>query len=246
MLNLCRKFLTFVFVLGSAAVGYAANDGLSGSVLPHQSLTGRATVVDGDTIEISGQRIRFNGIDAPEGAQRCNDASGRSYACGRVSANVLDRFLAASRPVTCKFVEWDQYGRFVGNCTRADGRSVQAWLVANGYALDWPRYSNGAFSDQQATARAARLGVWRGEFQKPWEWRAAKREAATAAANPDVSPADKSNCAIKGNISREGERIYHLPGQKDYGRTRISIHRGERWFCSEMEARQAGWRKTRR
>lgn len=90
-----------------------------------QTLVGRASVIDGDTIEIAGQRVRFNGIDAPESAQRCQNALGKSYACGRIAANALDEFLAAARPVTCQFVDWDQYGRFVGTCALADGRSVQ-------------------------------------------------------------------------------------------------------------------------
>lgn len=57
-----------------------------------------------------------------------------------------------------------------------------------------------------------------------------------------VSP----SCAIKGNISvNSGEQIYHIPGQKYYEETRISVGKGERWFCSEEEAREAGWRKSR-
>jgi hypothetical protein len=53
-------------------------------------------------------------------------------------------------------------------------------------------------------------------------------------------------CGIKGNIStRTGERIYHMPGQKYYFETRINWFRGERWFCSESDARAAGWRKSR-
>lgn len=52
-------------------------------------------------------------------------------------------------------------------------------------------------------------------------------------------------CEIKGNISASGERIYHMPGQKYYSRTRISPSRGERWFCSEEEARATGWRRSR-
>jgi endonuclease YncB( thermonuclease family) len=247
----------------AAAVGYFAGNGLdavrpyaaavtqyssvasSGSP-PGKSITGRASVIDGDTIEISGQRIRFNGIDAPEGAQRCNDASGQSYACGRESAKALDGFLATSRPVTCKFVGWDQYGRFVGDCNRADGASVQEWLVKNGHALDWPRYSHGDFSGQEKAARASKRGVWKGDFQKPWEWRAAQRDqAAPAAPNPTVSLVGQSGCNIKGNISAKGERIYHVPGQKYYSRTKISVGKGERCFCSETEARQAGWRRAR-
>lgn len=83
------------------------------------SLDGIVSAIDGDTIEIHGQRIRFNGIDAPEGRQYCDDAKGFEYPCGRQSANALDGFLAASKPTHCAFVTWDRYGRFVGDCTRA-------------------------------------------------------------------------------------------------------------------------------
>ena len=51
---------------------------------------------------------------------------------------------------------------------------------------------------------------------------------------------------IKGNVSRDGKRIYHAPGQQYYDDTRISLSKGERWFCSEAEAEAAGWRKARR
>lgn len=253
-------------VVGALLAGYSAGGGvsppqssvaafagnipstLSETPIPtDKSLKGRASVIDGDTIEIAGQRIRFNGIDAPESAQRCQSSSRKAYACGRDAAKALDVFLAASRPVTCQFVEWDQYGRFVGNCVRADGRSVQEWVVANGHALDWPRYSNGAFAAQEASAKASRLGIWQGDFQKPWDWRAAqKTEPKAVAESPGIPLLAKSACNIKGNISAKGERIYHVPGQKHYDRTRISQNSGERWFCSENEARAAGWRKSKR
>lgn len=219
------------------------------TVVAGQTVEGRASVIDGDTIEIHGQRVRFNGIDAPEGKQSCKDAKGKPYACGRVAARALDEFLAASKPTRCTFVEWDKYGRFVGNCARADGRSVQSWLVENGHALDWPRYSHGAYAPQEARARTAKLGVWRGEFQKPWEWRAAsggETTATEAAPSPSVSLLGSTGCKIKGNISSKGERIYHLPGQENYDRTRISERKGERWFCSEAEAAAAGWRRAKR
>ena len=57
--------------------------------------------------------------------------------------------------------------------------------------------------------------------------------------------AQQGNCVIKGNINTQGERIYHVPGQKYYDDTRISASHGERWFCSEEEARAAGWRRSR-
>ncbi|MER8692106.1 excalibur calcium-binding domain-containing protein [Mesorhizobium opportunistum] len=135
-------------------------------------IAGAASVIDGDTIEIHGQRIRFNGIDAPESAQQCDDAKGFRYQCGAKAAAALDGFLAASRPVQCSFVSWDRYGRFVGDCRRADGASVAAWMVEHGQALDWPRYSHGAYAGQQTKAEAAKVGLWAGSFQAPWDWRA--------------------------------------------------------------------------
>src|SRR6185437_3153724 len=161
---------------GGPAIGRFV-EGLT-SFLPRAAaapIEGRATVIDGDTIEIAGQRIRFNGVDAPESSQYCEDAKGFEYPCGRVAATALDEFLAASRPARCQFVSWDQYGRYVGDCARADGASVQAWLVENGHALDWPRYSNGAYAAHQRTAQQVRQGIWAGTFQAPWEWRAAQR-----------------------------------------------------------------------
>lgn len=102
---------------------------------------GSASVVDGDTIEIHGERVRFNGIDAPDSTQLCSDGGGQVYHCGARSAEALSEWLAGSSPTICNFVERDQYGRFVGNCTRSDGASVQRWLVRNGYALDCLRPS---------------------------------------------------------------------------------------------------------
>lgn len=136
---------------------------------------GRASVIDGDTIEIAGQRVRFNGIDAPESWQLCKSASGRDYRCGQAAVNALDAFLAASRPVRCEFVEWDRYRRFIGNCFLADGRSIQSWLVRTGHALDWPRYSKGAYAVDQAVAEEGKVGMWQGEFTAPWNARAEKR-----------------------------------------------------------------------
>lgn len=211
------------------------------------ALVGRASVIDGDTIEIQGERIRLNGVDAPESDQVCKDGNGKSYRCGARAADALTSFLKASSPTTCDFIERDQYGRFVGNCYRADGASVQAFLVGNGWAMDWPRYSGGAYSEEQAAAKAERLGMWVGAFQPPWEWRAGKRQGAQSAPiTPLMENGLTRDCAIKGNIASDGDRIYHMPGQQHYSRTKINESKGERWFCSEAEARAAGWRPARR
>ncbi|WP_246680907.1 thermonuclease family protein [Mesorhizobium sp. B3-1-9] len=144
------------------------------------TLAGPATAIDGDTIEIGGTRVRLNGIDAPEYAQQCEDAKHFNYSCGWQITSSLQKFLAKSNPTTCEYVTWDQYGRFVGKCARADGADVADWLVKNGLALDWPKYSYGAYAHQQAAAKVAKLGLWKGFFDEPWTWRAKQAEQSAA------------------------------------------------------------------
>lgn len=168
-------------------------------------MTGVASVIDGDTIEIHGQRIRFNGIDAPESKQYCDDAKGFEYPCGRRSAEALDSFLGASRLVACIFVTWDRYHRFVGDCRRSDGASVAAWMVEHGQALDWPRYSNGAYAPQQANAKAARLGLWVGKFDAPWDWRASHGDG-TAPSSQPLGIISRKLVAQSGSLSCEPRR----------------------------------------
>ncbi|AWM24063.1 succinoglycan biosynthesis protein ExoI [Sinorhizobium fredii USDA 205] len=137
-----------------------------------EAIVGRASVIDGDTIEIRGEHIRLHGVDAPESWQSCNDGDGVTYRCGKEAAMTLDQFLAVSRPTRCEFVERDRYGRFVGICFRADGREINRWLVESGNAVDWARYSDGRYAAVQATARSKGVGLWRGKFQLPCEARA--------------------------------------------------------------------------
>jgi hypothetical protein len=165
---------------------------------------------------------------------------------GARAAQALDAFLAKSQPVRCDFVEWDQYGRHVGKCVRADDASVSEWLVANGHALDWARYSSGVYARLQAKARNGKKGIWKGTFDEPWAWRAANRTESPSTSSPSFAVSSGGGCNIKGNIGNKGDRIYHVPGQAFYDKTKISAGKGERWFCSEQEARQAGWRRALR
>lgn len=133
-------------------------------------ITGRASVIDGDTIDIHEVRIRFNGIDAPEKWQRCEQSTGGAYRCGREAAFALDDFLAASRPTTCRLIERESgHGgkRWIGECFRADGADVNAWLVSSGWAVDWPKYSGGFYAEQRDRAKAKSVGIWRGTFVNP-------------------------------------------------------------------------------
>ena len=115
-------------------------------------LTGQASVIDGDTIEIHGTRIRLWGIDAPESTQLCRGEDSLQYRCGAKAANDLDAFIAR-RPVSCTPISLDQYGRTVATCS-VDGADLGQWLVSNGLALDWPRPSMpGAACGRAATSR---------------------------------------------------------------------------------------------
>ncbi|MET4185434.1 endonuclease YncB(thermonuclease family) [Bradyrhizobium sp. JR7.2] len=106
-------------------------------------LTVGASIIDGDTLEIHGARIRLWGIDAPESDQPCRGDDSLQYRCGAKAANELDRFIQ-SRPVVCVPVDTDRYGRTVAACS-VGGVDLAGWLVSQGRAL-WPRYSKGKYA----------------------------------------------------------------------------------------------------
>jgi endonuclease YncB( thermonuclease family) len=199
-------------------------------------------VFDGDTLEVQGSRIRLHGIDAPEGDQRCVNASGTAYRCGdRARAALAGR--VRGEPVRCERRDRDEHGRIVAVCFLGD-ENLNAWLVRHGWALAYLRYSRD-YVDEERAAREAGLGMWGGSFEKPWEHRRAARLRARTAQLPAETAAGAGGCRIKGNINGQGERIYHVPGQRHYAATQISESRGERYFCSEAQARAAGWRRAR-
>lgn len=195
---------------------------------------GPARVIDGDTLEIGETRVRLHGIDAPEMGQPCRDG-GDVRDCGRWAAEAL-RARVEGRVLRCEARDRDRYGRVVARC-EADGEDVAAALVRAGLAFAYRRYSMD-YVEAEKRARAAGRGLHGLRIARPEDHRRAARRS--------EHPERPEGCAIKGNIARDGERIYHLPGQRFYARTRISEPRGERWFCSEREARAAGWRRARR
>lgn len=202
------------------------------SPLPALAVDGRAVVLDGDTLRIGQERIRLFGIDAPERSQICEDARGRGWPCGQRATAAL-RDLVGQAPVSCDRRERDRYGRTVALC-RVAGKDLGAALVSAGMAFAYQRYSD-LYLAAEDEARLARRGIWQGRAERPEHLRMAERQHADSEAAPSGG-----ECLIKGNISERG-RFYHLPGGRAYAKTRITPARGERWFCTEAEARAAGW-----
>jgi endonuclease YncB( thermonuclease family) len=101
------------------------------------NLAGQASVIDGDTLEVYGTRIRLWGIDAPESTQLCRGEDSLQYRCGAKAANDRDAFIAR-RPVSCIPISLDQYRRTVATCSVSDV-DLGEWLVRNGLAIDWPQ-----------------------------------------------------------------------------------------------------------
>lgn len=187
-------------------------------------------VVDGDTLKLSGITYRLHGIDAPEHGQKCKKDNGKSWRCGSDATKAL-KAIVAGAVVECDDRGKDDYDRIISVCT-ADGIDINESLVRNGNAWAFLKFSND-FEAVEAVARQQKLGVWQATTETPWDYRAKKWEVGI-----QISP---EGCPIKGNISKNG-RIYHTPWSPWYSRTKITITKGERWFCSEDEALDAGWR----
>lgn len=195
---------------------------------------GHARLVDGDTIEVAGVRVRLHGIDAPERSQRCRHRDGTRYRCGAAATAALARLIGGGA-VICVGDEHDRYGRLLAIC-RAGAADLGREMVRIGMAVAYVKYS-GDYLPEQTEASGAHRGIWAGSFERPSDFRADRTVATARPPAPD-------GCRIKGNISKNG-RIYHRPGTPGYARTRIDMARGERWFCSTAEAIRAGWRAPR-
>lgn len=127
-------------------------------------------VTDGDSLKIDGNRVRLWGIDAPELGQRCAWRD-QPFDCGRAAKDQLGKLVAGGQ-VECEPVDRDRDrdGRTVARCT-VDSRDLAAEMVRLGWALDYRKYSGGAYSREEQEAREAGQGLWGQIFEVPWEWR---------------------------------------------------------------------------
>jgi len=167
-------WLPAFFLVAAATISHFSSETLvavAGNQVHAQTIAGQASVVDGDTIEIHGTRIRLFGIDAPEGGQTCN-AQGKPYRCGQKAAFALSDKMGG-KTVECRPKDRDRYGRVVAVCL-VDGEDINGWMVAQGWALAY-RYYSLDYVRQEQHAESAKAGMWHGQFVPPWDWRRGTR-----------------------------------------------------------------------
>ena len=195
---------------------------------------GQIRIVDADTIILNKEKIRLHGIDAPETEQSCY-IEDQAWSCGKEATEYLKKLLegVSTQSLLCKISSKDRYGRSIGVCYIGE-ININSNLVENGWALAYTEYSKD-YIIYQKLASENKVGIWQGDFVEPWNWRKGIR----------VKAIKKNGCMIKGNISSNGKKIYHLPNMKSYYKTKISSSKGERWFCSEKEAQAHGWSKPK-
>jgi endonuclease YncB( thermonuclease family) len=215
--------------------------GAESACVAQERISGRVTAVtDGDSFEIGATRVRLFGIDAPEGRQSCTREA-RDWSCGDEAARKL-RSLIGGRTITCTQRDVDDYERVVAVC-RTGNVDVGAEMVRAGLATAYRRFSDD-YVRHENKARTARVGIWAGEFTQPETYRTEQRNVEREPAAP-TPRTQRDGCYIKGNINGDGDRIYHTPDSASYRDTEIDETKGERWFCTEAEARAAGWRPPR-
>lgn len=145
---------------------------LSAAPVTANELVGVASMIDADTLEIRGVRIRLHGIDSPESRQLCINPSGQQWRCGQQAALALsDRI--GRRTVSCAVRDVDRYDRAIAVCTQ-DNQDLNRWLVSEGWAVAYRRYSRD-YIGAEDQARHAGRNIWAGQFVMPWDWRRGQR-----------------------------------------------------------------------
>lgn len=204
-------------------------------------------VIDGDTIEVEingkTESVRYIGIDTPETVD-----PRKPVQCFGVEASNKNKELVGGKMVRLEkdITDRDKYGRLLRYVWLGDTLINQA-LTEQGFAKSYSyppdiKYQD-KFIEAEREAREDKLGLWT----------ACVSESVVApAAAPAITPAETQSlpsvsnpsCTIKGNINTSGEKIYHMQGCGSYSKTVIEESRGEKWFCTEIEAQSAGWRKA--
>jgi endonuclease YncB( thermonuclease family) len=232
-----------------------------GLLVPAGSAEAASAVVrDGDTIQLGDTVYHLDGIDAPELDQICINDQADPWTCGLDAREQLNK-LIGGRAVHCDDLGPDKGhgGRHLGLCS-ADGdkASLNQQAARSGVAISVEPAAKVHVKDDAASAKVAGNGIWKGCFVAPAEFRTGKKDGALLGAScradrdseiravlfPDP-PAAPPGCTIKGKFALRARMtgnigIYHLQGCPSYP----GITEPERWFCSEDDARAAGFRRA--
>ena len=130
-------------------------------------------IIDGDTIILNSEKIRFYGIDTPEIKQKCTDNNGQLYSCG-IRATLELKKIIGSRKVSCIKKTKDRYKRSISICY-VDGKDINSLMVKKGWALAYRKYSKKYVKDE-VIAKSNKAGMWSGDFIAPWKWRRLKNK----------------------------------------------------------------------
>jgi endonuclease YncB( thermonuclease family) len=201
----------------------------AGAQAPDNEISGRAKAIKGDLLRIGGRLVKLASIETPAAAHPCTRSNGRRWNCSAAARLALRR-LVGRDTVTCTATGEADNGHLIATCT-VDGRDVADELVRKGYAFAAPGFF-ATYGASEKEAQANRVGVWQGKTLRPEEWRSQVWDEAKRA-SPD-------GCPIKG-FTRASRRTYAMPWSRGYDSRKIRERRGDRWFCSEEEARSAGF-----
>ncbi|MBH9988549.1 thermonuclease family protein [Bartonella sp. W8098] len=133
------------------------------------AIIGAIQVIDGETLEIQNQRIKLWGVDAPELNQTCKNGQDAGYDCGKEAAYALSQWLTELQPVRCEPRGNDNSGNTIAICYTSTGDDIASWMVRNGYAVDWPKYSNGFYGVSEKQAQSNKSGIWQHNEAAPWK-----------------------------------------------------------------------------
>jgi len=197
-------------------------------------ISGRAVAISGDLMRVGGTLVRLSNVEAPDAHQPCHRANGRRWNCASAAKAGLAR-LIRRRTVSCTPTGQEDGSAIVAQC-HTEKIDVAAELVRHGYVFA-VRSFFGSLSGEEDAARAAKAGIWQGEILRPQAWRDQEWQDAMHSA-PD-------GCPIKGYI-RASSKLYALPWSENYDRTKVRIDKGGRWFCSEDDAKAAGFAPSSR
>jgi endonuclease YncB( thermonuclease family) len=191
-------------------------------------------VFDGDTVQIGNTVYNLVGIDAPELGQMC-DAHGHIQRCGLAAAYQLRKMLDLGKTsLKCQRLDVKEPGSAaLASCALGE-EDVSLAMLQGGHAVVKPDAPPN-YVAAQAQAKGAELGIWGSKFVPPAEWRQGRRLAMEDKEGHEA-------CVIKG-ISEKGRRLYFGPLDDVYDKIDIAASPEGRTFCTEEEARLAGWRR---